>query len=158
MSKTTRSNIEEILLQRRNIVGECWLYTGHKVKGYGRISYLGKDERVHRLAAMIWLGYDLNDDLHEICHERNCPNKACFRPEHIRMDTRSGNVQDSIALGTFVKPNNRNEEKTHCKYGHEYTPENTRLNRGHRYCRECERIRDRKRWEATRNSAKPLNL
>lgn len=34
-------------------------------------------------------------------------------------------------------------KKTHCKAGHKFTPENTRLYQGKRYCRTC--IRDRKR-------------
>jgi hypothetical protein len=37
----------------------------------------------------------------------------------------------------------------HCPHGHEYTPENTgRWQDGTRYCRECRRIRDRKRHDA----------
>lgn len=31
----------------------------------------------------------------------------------------------------------RNARKTHCVRGHAYTPENTGMNRGARYCREC---------------------
>ena len=32
--------------------------------------------------------------------------------------------------------------KTHCKHGHEYTPENTAIwDEGYRRCRECSRIR-----------------
>lgn len=35
-----------------------------------------------------------------------------------------------------------NAAKTHCKHGHEFTPENTRLDRGgYRCCRTCDRAK-----------------
>lgn len=41
---------------------------------------------------------------------------------------------------------------THCKYGHEFTPENTRHYAGSRHCRACARNRERMR-RAERRSA-----
>ncbi len=38
-------------------------------------------------------------------------------------------------------PRNHNRDQTHCKRGHEYTPENTLHYRGARYCRACNRLR-----------------
>jgi hypothetical protein len=39
-----------------------------------------------------------------------------------------------------------NAEKTHCKRGHEFTEANTLIKGdGWRYCRECQRTRDRGR-------------
>lgn len=47
------------------------------------------------------------------------------------------------------KPSRRGEferSKTHCKQGHPYSPENTRVTKqGFRQCRECSRANDRKR-------------
>jgi hypothetical protein len=40
-----------------------------------------------------------------------------------------------------IVPRNANSEKTHCIRGHEFTPENTYINKGARYCRECHRVR-----------------
>lgn len=40
--------------------------------------------------------------------------------------------------------------KTHCPQRHEYTPENTKLYQGRRYCRECHRIDARRRRAANR--------
>lgn len=40
-----------------------------------------------------------------------------------------------------------NGVKTHCKHGHEFTPENTYLNDGHRSCRACAREYQRQRKE-----------
>lgn len=51
-----------------------------------------------------------------------------------------------IADGTYVLPNDR---KTHCKHGHEFTPENTRLTRdGARDCRACSAIRSLRSYHA----------
>lgn len=38
-------------------------------------------------------------------------------------------------------PTADNHRKTHCRKGHDYSPENTRIYRGSRYCRTCERER-----------------
>lgn len=39
-----------------------------------------------------------------------------------------------------------NRDKTHCKHGHEFTPENTRTDgKGRRNCRSCERLRSARR-------------
>ena len=53
--------------------------------------------------------------------------------ENLRWDTPSSNRFDAVRNG---KDSNAN--KTHCKYGHEFTPENTRYcKNGGRACREC---------------------
>lgn len=46
-----------------------------------------------------------------------------------------------------------NAAKTHCKWGHEFTPENTRWSNGHRSCRTCYNKRLRERRAATRRKA-----
>lgn len=62
--------------------------------------------------------------------------------ENLRWDTRSANMQDMLRNG-----NNHHANKTHCKRGHEYTPENTKIGRnGGRWCRECHRIDGRQRY------------
>lgn len=44
------------------------------------------------------------------------------------------------------KRDNERARATHCQNGHEYSPENTiRNSRGHRTCRECRKVHDRKR-------------
>lgn len=40
--------------------------------------------------------------------------------------------------------------RTHCKRGHEFTPENTYLTKaGHRVCRECHRLQEQRRRDRT---------
>lgn len=64
-------------------------------------------------------------------------------------DYEPGNVQWS----TWVEQN-RNQRnapglRTHCPQRHEYTPENTRVSKGKRYCRTCGRDSDRRRYHAS---------
>jgi hypothetical protein len=53
-----------------------------------------------------------------------------------------------------VNPATANRDKTHCKYGHEFTPENTIQwpgDRGRRRCRTCQTIRAKARWQERKN-------
>lgn len=57
------------------------------------------------------------------------------RLSNLRWGSISENGYDAVRNGRH--PNSR---KTHCKHGHEYTPENTgRTGRGTRFCRTCSR-------------------
>lgn len=42
-------------------------------------------------------------------------------------------------------PEHHNSKKTHCPEGHEYTKENTRIDRGSRACRTCDREKNYKK-------------
>lgn len=46
-------------------------------------------------------------------------------------------------------------QRTHCPHGHEYTPENTRVYKGRRFCRECTRIASREYKRRTRATPFP---
>ena len=71
------------------------------------------------------------DGMH-VCHI----NDICTdnRLVNLRWGTRFDNMQDCVRNG-----NHNHASKTHCKHGHEFTPENTyRTERG-RWCRTCRR-------------------
>lgn len=112
----------------------CWLWTGAIVAGYGRIgvrSYQVDTAHVvsYELAyGPIPRGQGLEVD--HICRERSCVN-----PRHLRLGTREDN---RLASGSLC-PSKINQEKTHCKAGHEFTPENTHWfgNDRHRMCKKC---------------------
>lgn len=69
----------------------------------------------------------------EACHW----NDVCTdnRLENLRWDTTSANRHDQVRNGRHAYA-----KRTHCVNGHEFTPENTRLERrGRRKCKECRR-------------------
>lgn len=61
-----------------------------------------------------------------------CFNPACVNPDHMRLLTHVENAR-----------NQRSALRSHCKNGHEFTPENTYIKpgfrNGNRSCRACQR-------------------
>jgi hypothetical protein len=75
--------------------------------------------------------------------DHTCRNRLCVKPAHLEVVTMGENVRRG------GNPAAHNARKTHCKRGHEFTPENTRISgRGRRICLACERLyRDEHREE-----------
>ena len=132
------SDIIKKLEENTTKIAGCWLFEGPlDGQGYGAIRYDGKQVGVHRLSAHLFLGFNLDSDMW-ILHKRECPNKNCWNPEHLYIGTPKENTRDFDIDG---RPK-RGRYKTHCPQGHEYTPENTRIDKkGAQTCRECNRLR-----------------
>jgi hypothetical protein len=60
-----------------------------------------------------------------------CRNTRCVNPEHLEVATNCVN----ILRGTSFSE--ENAKTAYCNRGHEFTPENTELYRGKRYCVTC---------------------
>lgn len=102
---------------------------------------------VHRLVLETFRGPPA--DGMEACHFNDDP--ADNRLENLRWDTHSSNQFDKVRNG-----HDHNARKTHCKYGHEFTPENTLVNKnGHRNCRECSRRVNREAQRMRRGTRPP---
>lgn len=78
----------------------------------------------------------------EIDHK--CKVRNCCNPDHLEQVTH----KENCIRGDIGKHDNHHyKNKTHCKRGHEFTPENTRITKTHsgtfigRSCKECEKIR-----------------
>lgn len=71
-------------------------------------------------------------------------DKSNNRLENLRWGTYSENLHDAVRNGIHKEAN-----KTHCKRGHEFTPENTRVQKGtrSRTCLTCKRDMNRSRLQ-----------
>jgi hypothetical protein len=121
----------------RPIVGDCLIWTGAiDSYGYGVIwdNDHGNNRKVHRVAYELATGHAPAGVIDHLCRVR-----SCAQPSHLEDVTE----RENIARG---ETGLHNGTKTHCKYDHEYTPENTYQRKDHpgRHCRTCDRERHRK--------------
>ena len=116
-------------------MNDCIVFQGAKnKKGYGCVNVNGKMKKAHRVAWEAVHG-PIPKGLF-VCHR--CDNPACVNVEHLFLGTNADNMRDCKEKGRIAsRKNGRNAcaQKTHCPHGHEYKPENTRINK--RGCREC---------------------
>ena len=76
---------------------DCWNSTLFiEIGGYTRIRVNGKLHYTHRVAAMIWLDFDLDSEL-KVLHK--CDNRKCFNPEHLWIGTQYENIEDMYTKG-----------------------------------------------------------
>ena len=112
----------------------CWNWTATTSSGYGTFKINKKTNLSHRLSYEDFYG-KIPKGL-QIDHL--CRNKRCVNPEHLEAVTSRENTMRGNNI-TAV-----NARKTHCKYGHKFTEENTYLfdskEGKKRCCRICRRI------------------
>jgi hypothetical protein len=135
----TRPSIAERFAAKVTKTEGCWLFTGQIDRGgYGLFWYEDRLRGAHRVSYELYVG-PIPDGLHL---DHLCRNRACVNPAHLEPVTNRENTLRGILP---------NKLKTHCKWGHPYSEENTWTDpkTGWRQCRTCNRARDRKRQRAS---------
>ncbi len=122
----------KLILTHQNKSGHHDVHLGDRARGL-----------LHRFVLEAFVGRC--PDGMEACHINDNPSDN--RLVNLRWDTRDANMRDRLINGR----QHHNGSKTHCKYGHEFTPENTySAPRGGRACRTCRRVDSRNRKRALR--------
>jgi len=148
--------------QARPDLTPCWLWTGAiSSSGYGSVRIDKKAYSTHVISFFIANGRFPVPPL-EVRHQ--CDVRLCVNPDHLLEGTRKQNAQDCVERGRRVVlpgqmptgQDHHHGKKTHCPYGHEYTPENTYIiNHGQsRACKTCALRRAKEQKAQRRNLCK----
>ena len=134
MNETELQKYKDRLFSKTKIVGDCIEFIGSvQTGGYGQMGMKGKNYLTHRLAYEWTIG-PIPEGL-ELDHL--CRNKKCMNVNHLEAVTHSENL---IRRGLKGKRLNK-PERTHCRRGHELTPENTYTrSNGLRFCQICRKM------------------
>ncbi len=104
---------------------------------------------VHSLVALCFLGK--RPEGFEVCHGNGDPSDNGL--ENLRYDTPASNAADILLHGR-----NKERNKTHCKWGHEFTEENTAFRARscrpnvRRMCKICKNAGERLRYAIARDN------
>jgi hypothetical protein len=114
-------------------VTPCLIFRDLAPNGYGDFRYWAgqgkprKHVKAHRWLYKRWIGpIPEGLQLDHLCHNADpacnegdkCPHRACVNPLHLKPKTH----RDNNLAGR--SPSALCAQKTHCKHGHEFTPEN----------------------------------
>lgn len=127
-------------LRKRTAFAEngCWVWQGPVgTKGYICLLHRKWRGGGHRVVYRLLINANLRTE-DFVCHR--CDNRRCWNPAHLFVGSARVNNRDCGNKGRH-----HNGVKTHCKRGHEFTPENTYLKvtptTVMRSCLECQKIR-----------------
>lgn len=126
-------------------LGQCWVWTGGLMSGYGAFWLDGRNVEAH-IVSYTWECGEIAEG-----QERDhlCRNRACVRPGHLEAVDHWTNVARGIS------PHGLNAAKDRCRNGHEFTAVNTRINsKGARVCVTCANEACRRWWAKNRATAK----
>jgi hypothetical protein len=131
---------------------DCWPWKGPRWQNYGEFVKGYTDGKristsAHRYGFQeLVRPLELGEVVDHICHNRDtgcpggdtCEHRACQNPAH--WEAVSDNRENVRRGKSFSAENAR---KTHCKWGHKLTPENSYGYKGRRQCKTCARLASR---------------
>lgn len=130
-------NLADVVASRitKDAVTGCWNWTwcaSHD--GYGLLSIGGRHYYAHRLSYELFVG-PIPEGL---TVDHKCHNTSCINPDHLRPAT----MRDNIVKFGKTNACAVNSRRTHCKHGHQFNRENTKIRpNGSRRCITCHRRR-----------------
>lgn len=128
MSETREQTIARFMKFVRVAENGCWGWTGARnSEGYGSFQLAGYTRGAHRVSWELHRGPIPK----ELTVDHTCFNTGCQNVEHMELVT----IQENIRRGRGACA--QNARKTHCKYGHEFTPGNTIVTAAGRRCWTC---------------------
>lgn len=133
------------------IGSRCWEWTGATTSGYGviRLDGNGRLVRAHRAAYEMYVGA-IPDGL-QIDHL--CRRRCCVNPYHLEPVTQAENIRRGGSSAAQIA---KWAAMTHCRSGHERTPDNTHITpKGQRVCRVCQRAARRRRSNPPTTNTQP---
>jgi hypothetical protein len=129
---------------------ECWEWQAALTRGgYGTFVVTKSPKRMARAHRFAWeLTHGEEPKGLHVCHQ--CDNPLCVNPAHLWLGTNQDNMRDCADKGRAA-----HQGQTHCKRGHEFTPENTyggvsANGRPKRHCRACVLMSQKKRYDRLR--------
>lgn len=131
---------------------ECWLWQGTVLNnGYGTVKWCEKRTTAHRAVWELLVG-PVPDHM-ELDHL--CRNPQCVNPKHLEPVTPRENKMRGVGITAQYA------QRTHCKNGHEFTPDNTTyLKRPdgiqNRRCKECHRQRAKAAYQKKKRAVTSL--
>lgn len=120
------NNIERFRT-RFNIINECWVWDKPNNDGYG---FFRMDGRTYTAHAASWVLFQ-GEIPYKYTVDHLCRNRSCVNPDHLEPVPHVVNIRRGTGHGS----------KAHCPRKHEYNEKNTRVYRGMRYCRACDKER-----------------
>lgn len=124
-----KTRLKKVLLKTITDKNGCINFTGMSKGGYGRINRYHKPVYAHRFVYEQLVGKIPKG----LVIDHLCRNRKCINIKHLEP------VTDKINILRGTSPPAMKAQQTHCKNGHEFTPENTYIHpKGkHRRCLIC---------------------
>jgi len=135
-----RFDLSRFVQEDRGHSTPCWIWTGNvRADGYGQTHYKGKVSKPHRVFYQELVG-PIPEGL---TIDHLCRVKLCVNPDHLEPVSAAENLHRQFLAGVGLPA--YLAQRSACKHGHTFTPENTRIRTGgSRICKTCHRLNARR--------------